>query len=133
MIGTYALSAGYYDAYYGQAQQVRTLIRRDFAAARSSACDVAARCRPRRRSRSRSATRSTTRSRCTLNDVFTLPVNLAGLPGLSVPCGLSEGLPIGPADHRPGVRREPPAPIGHAMERALEFDPIPGRLKERQS
>lgn len=93
MIGTYALSAGYYDAYYKRAQQVRTLIRRDYDAAFADVDLIAA---------------PTTPSvafgigehlndpvAMYLEDVCTLPLNLAGLPGLVVPCGESGGLPIG--------------------------------------
>jgi aspartyl-tRNA(Asn)/glutamyl-tRNA(Gln) amidotransferase subunit A len=93
MLGTYALSAGYYDAYYLKAQQVRTLIRREFDAA-FARCDLLV-----------TPTSPTVAFRLGektadpvamyLNDVFTLPVNIAGLPGLSIPCGFSEGLPVG--------------------------------------
>jgi aspartyl-tRNA(Asn)/glutamyl-tRNA(Gln) amidotransferase subunit A len=94
MLGTYALSAGYYDAYYGQAQKVRTLIIRDYEAAFAD-FDVLV-----------SPTSPTTAFRIGekaddpmamyLNDIFTIPANLAGVPAVSVPCGLdSAGLPIG--------------------------------------
>ena len=94
MLGTYALSAGYYDAYYLRAQKVRALIRRDFDDAFANVDAVV------------SPTSPTTAFRLGekmddplamyLNDVYTVPVNLAGLPGISVPCGFdSRGLPIG--------------------------------------
>ena len=94
MLGTYALSAGYYDAYYLKAQKVRTLIRRDFETALTS-CDAIL-----------SPTSPTPAFKLGekvndpvsmyLMDIFTLPCNLAGLPGLSVPCGFTRaGLPIG--------------------------------------
>ena len=94
LLGTYVLSAGYYDAYYGRAQCVRSLIIRDFATA-FQRCDVVA--------MPTSPTPAFKLGDKTddpilmyLNDVFTIPVNLAGLPGISVPCGLSpESLPIG--------------------------------------
>ncbi len=94
LLGTYVLSAGYYDAYYRRAQQVRSLIIRDFARAFES-CDVVA--------VPTSPTPAFKLGDKTddpilmyLNDVFTIPVNLAGLPGISVPCGMSaEKLPIG--------------------------------------
>ena len=59
------------------------------------------------------------------NDIFTLPVNLAGLPGLSVPCGLSEGLPVGLQMIGPAFAENRLLAIGHALERALGFDPVP--------
>ena len=94
MLGTYALSAGYYDAYYLRAQKVRALIRRDFEAAFAAVDAVL------------SPTSPTTAFRLGekmddplamyLNDVYTVPANLAGLPGISVPCGFdARGLPIG--------------------------------------
>jgi len=94
LIGTYVLSAGYYDAYYSRAQKIRSLIARDFAKA-FAACDVLL----------TPATpgpafaigdKSSDPVAMYLNDVFTVTVNLAGLPGLSVPAGLTaEGLPLG--------------------------------------
>nr|WP_312856705.1 Asp-tRNA(Asn)/Glu-tRNA(Gln) amidotransferase subunit GatA [Arthrobacter mobilis] len=93
ILGTYALSAGYYDAYYGSAQKVRTLVQRDFEAAFAQA-DVLV-----------SPTAPTTAFRLGeklddplamyLNDVATIPANLAGVPGISVPGGLADGLPVG--------------------------------------
>jgi aspartyl-tRNA(Asn)/glutamyl-tRNA(Gln) amidotransferase subunit A len=94
MIGTYALSAGYYDAYYAQAQRVRTLIIRDFERAYER-CDVLV-----------SATSPTAAFRVGeraddplamyLSDIYTIPSNLAGAPALSVPVGVDEdGLPVG--------------------------------------
>lgn len=94
MLGTYALSAGYYDAYYKKAQAVRTLIRRDFEQAFAQ-CDIIV-----------SPTTPTTAfgigektqdpMEMYLSDIYTVTVNLAGLPGISVPCGLdSNGMPIG--------------------------------------
>jgi aspartyl-tRNA(Asn)/glutamyl-tRNA(Gln) amidotransferase subunit A len=93
IIGTYALSAGYYDAYYVKAQKVRTLIKAEFDAA-FERCDVIV-----------TPTSPTVAFKIGqkvddplamyLNDVFTLPGNIAGLPGISIPCGFSKGLPIG--------------------------------------
>ncbi len=94
MLGTYSLSAGYYDAYYKKASQVRTLVKNDFEAAFTK-CDCIA-----------TPTAPTPAFRIGekvedpltmyLSDIFTISCNLAGLPGISVPCGFtSEGLPIG--------------------------------------
>ncbi len=96
MIGTYVLSAGYYDAYYNRARKVRTLIRRDFEQAFASGIDAVL----------TPATPSTAFAlgekgqddpvEMYLNDIFTVPVNLAGLPGISVPAGRdAKGLPLG--------------------------------------
>ncbi|HEX5826124.1 MAG TPA: amidase family protein, partial [Candidatus Limnocylindrales bacterium] len=94
MLGTYALSAGYYDAFYLKAQKVRTLIKRDFdllweqgfdALVAPTSPDVAF----------RFGEKLADPVRMYLSDACTLPVNMAGLPGISVPCGLSEGLPVG--------------------------------------
>ena len=94
LIGTYVLSAGFYDAYYTQAQKVRTLIARDFAAAWNECDIILAPTTP-------SAAfplgeKSDDPLAMYLNDVFAVPASLAGLPAMSVPCGLNEqGLPLG--------------------------------------
>ncbi|MGE5248111.1 MAG: Asp-tRNA(Asn)/Glu-tRNA(Gln) amidotransferase subunit GatA [Verrucomicrobiota bacterium] len=94
MIGTYALSAGYYDAFYGKAQKVRTLIRRDFAAAFGRADVLLTPTTP--TPAFRLGEKTDDPLTMYLSDIFTIPCNLAGVPGISVPCGLSaEGLPIG--------------------------------------
>jgi aspartyl-tRNA(Asn)/glutamyl-tRNA(Gln) amidotransferase subunit A len=93
MLGTYALSAGYYDAYYGKAQKVRTLVQRDFQRAFERVDVIAAPTTP--TAAFKAGEREDPLSMY-LNDVFTIPVNLAGLPGVSVPAGFtSAGLPIG--------------------------------------
>jgi aspartyl-tRNA(Asn)/glutamyl-tRNA(Gln) amidotransferase subunit A len=93
MLGTYALSAGYYDAYYGKAQRVRTLVRRDFEAAFARVDVIVAPTTP---STAFKHGEKEDPLAMYLNDVFTIPVNLAGLPGLSMPCGFTlAGLPIG--------------------------------------
>ncbi|QOR69588.1 Asp-tRNA(Asn)/Glu-tRNA(Gln) amidotransferase subunit GatA [Ruania alkalisoli] len=118
ILGTYALSAGYYDAYYGSAQKVRTLIQRDFAAA-FEAADVLV-----------SPTAPTTAFRfgekvddpmaMYLNDVATIPANLAGIPGLSLPSGLSDdGLPVGFQVLAPARADERLYRVGAALETRL--------------
>jgi len=93
MLGTYALSAGYYDAYYGKAQSVRTLVRREFAAAFARVDLIVAPTTP--NVAFKHGEKEDPLSMY-LNDVFTIPGNLAGIPGISVPCGFSvAGLPIG--------------------------------------
>jgi aspartyl-tRNA(Asn)/glutamyl-tRNA(Gln) amidotransferase subunit A len=93
MLGTYALSAGYYDAYYKRAQQVRTLIRRDFQLAFEQVDILAAPTAP--TVAFKIGEKADDPLAMYLEDVFTLPVSLAGLPGLVAPCGFSEGMPVG--------------------------------------
>jgi aspartyl-tRNA(Asn)/glutamyl-tRNA(Gln) amidotransferase subunit A len=93
MLGTYVLSAGYYDAYYGQAQKVRTLVRRDFDAAFGRVDLIVAPTTPNvpfRRGEKADPIAMY------LNDVFTIPADMSGVPAVSVPCGFTaSGLPIG--------------------------------------
>ena len=93
MLGTYALSAGYYDAFYLKAQKVRTLIKADFDAAFASVDALVAPTSP--TVAFPLGARLDDPVSMYLSDACTLPVNIAGLPGLSVPCGLSDGLPVG--------------------------------------
>src|SRR5437762_4731657 len=93
MLGTYALSAGYYDAYYGKAQSVRTLVRREFAAAFARVDLIVAPTTP---NVAFKLGEKEDPLSMYLNDVFTIPGNLSGITGVSVPCGFSvSGLPIG--------------------------------------
>jgi aspartyl-tRNA(Asn)/glutamyl-tRNA(Gln) amidotransferase subunit A len=93
MLGTYALSAGYYDAYYGQAQKVRTLVRRDFEQAFARVDLIVAPTTP---GVAFKMGEKEDPLQMYLNDIFTIPVNLSGLPGLSIPAGFTQtGLPIG--------------------------------------
>jgi aspartyl-tRNA(Asn)/glutamyl-tRNA(Gln) amidotransferase subunit A len=119
ILGTYALSSGYYDAYYGQAQKVRTLISRDFAAAFEQA-DVLV-----------SPTAPTTAFRLGekvddplamyLNDLATIPANLAGVPGISIPSGLADedGLPAGVQILAPALADDRVYRVGAALEALL--------------
>jgi aspartyl-tRNA(Asn)/glutamyl-tRNA(Gln) amidotransferase subunit A len=94
MIGTYALSAGYYDAYYLKAQKVRTLIKEDFEKAFAQVDVLVTPTAP--TTAFKAGEKSTDPLSMYLNDLMTIPVNLAGLPGISVPCGFdAQGLPIG--------------------------------------
>jgi aspartyl-tRNA(Asn)/glutamyl-tRNA(Gln) amidotransferase subunit A len=119
ILGTYALSAGYYDAYYGQAQKVRTLVQRDFAAAFEQA-DVLV-----------SPTAPTTAFRLGdklddplamyRNDIATIPANLAGTPAMSLPCGLApeDGLPVGLQIMAPVLADDRLYRVGAAVEAAF--------------
>ena len=93
MIGTYALSAGYYDAYYKRAQQVRTLIRRDFDAAFAKFDILATPTAP--TVAFKVGDKADDPLAMKLADICTLPVNMAGIPGLSLPCGFDGGMPVG--------------------------------------
>ena len=94
MIGTYALSAGYYDAYYLKAQKVRTLIKEDFEQAFTKVDVLLTPTAP--TTAFKAGEKITDPLSMYLNDLMTIPVNLAGLPAISVPCGFdSKGLPIG--------------------------------------
>jgi len=118
MLGTYALSAGYYDAYYLRALKVRTLIVKDFERA-FEGCDVLL-----------SPTAPSTAFRIGektadplsmyMSDICTIPVNLAGLPGISVPCGLSGGLPVGLQLIGPALGEEAILRVAHAFEQNTE-------------
>jgi aspartyl-tRNA(Asn)/glutamyl-tRNA(Gln) amidotransferase subunit A len=120
MLGTYALSAGYYDAYYLKAQKVRTLIKQDFTSAFRTVDAVLSPTSP--TPAFRIGEKVSDPLAMYLNDVFTLPCNLAGLPGVSVPCGFTKAsLPIGlqilgrPWDEARVLR------IGRAFEREHDF------------
>jgi aspartyl-tRNA(Asn)/glutamyl-tRNA(Gln) amidotransferase subunit A len=119
MLGTYALSSGYYDAYYVKAQKVRTLIKRDFDEAFAK-CDAIV-----------SATSPTvafpigSKTQDPLSmylcDVLTLGGNLAGLPGVSIPCGMSEGLPVGLQVLAPQWREDIALRVARAYEVASDM------------
>ena len=93
ILGTFVLSAGYYDAYYLRAQKVRTLIRRDFEQAFATCEVIATPTSP--IPAFRFGEKTADPLQMYLADIFTVPANLAGIPGLSVPCGLADGLPVG--------------------------------------
>ncbi len=93
MLGTYALSAGYYDAYYLKAQKVRTLIQREYASAFADVDLILTPTSP--GVAFRIGEKMDDPFAMYLNDLYTIPANIAGLPGISIPCGFSEGLPVG--------------------------------------
>ncbi|MDK2778555.1 MAG: Asp-tRNA(Asn)/Glu-tRNA(Gln) amidotransferase subunit GatA [Pseudomonadota bacterium] len=93
MVGAYALSAGFYDAYYKKAQQVRRLIKNDFAAALQEVDLIAGPVTP--TPAFRRGEKTSDPVEMYLEDIFTIALNLAGLPGMSVPCGQVNGLPVG--------------------------------------
>jgi aspartyl-tRNA(Asn)/glutamyl-tRNA(Gln) amidotransferase subunit A len=127
MLGTYALSAGYYEAYYGQAQKVRTVIKDEFAAAFTDYDLLVSPTSPTVAFKLGEKTENPLAMY--LADVLTIPPNMAGLPGLSIPCGLSEGLPVGLQLIGPQFSENLLFRAGHALERALAFDFVPERLR----
>ena len=127
MLGTYALSAGYHEAYYGQAQKVRTVISREFEAAFEDFDVLLSPTSP--TVAFRIGEKAENPLAMYLSDVLTIPPNMAGLPGLSIPCGLSEGLPVGLQLIGPQFSENALFRTGHVLERALEFDYVPERLR----
>jgi aspartyl-tRNA(Asn)/glutamyl-tRNA(Gln) amidotransferase subunit A len=120
MIGTYALSAGYYDAYYLKAQKVRTLIKQDFEAAFTKV-DVLV-CPTAPAPAFKSGDKSADPLSMYLIDLMTIPVNLAGLPAMSVPCGFSsEGLPIGLQIIGNVLREDQIFQVAYAYEQATDW------------
>jgi aspartyl-tRNA(Asn)/glutamyl-tRNA(Gln) amidotransferase subunit A len=116
ILGTYALSAGYYDAYYWQAQKVRALIGRDFDAAFEAADVLVSPSSP--FVAFEMGARSADPMAMYLNDLCTLPASLAGTPAISVPCGLSEGLPVGLQIMAPALADERCYRVAAAFEAA---------------
>ncbi len=127
MLGTYALSAGYYDAYYGQAQKVRTVIAREFESAFERFDVLVSPTSP--TVAFKIGEKSGNPLAMYLADVLTIPPNMAGLPGLSIPCGLSQGLPVGLQLIGPQFSENTLFQVGHALERAIGFDTVPERLR----
>ena len=128
MLGTYALSAGYYEAYYGQAQRVRTVIRQEHAAVFERFDLIASPTSP--TVAFRLGEKTANPLAMYLSDLLTIPANIAGLPGLSIPCGLSDGLPVGLQLIGPQFSENTLFRAGHALERALDFDFVPQRLAQ---
>ena len=126
LVGTYALSAGYYDAYYGQAQKVRTVLIREHKEAFERFDVLATPTSP--TVAFELGAKTADPIAMYLNDLLTIPSCMAGLPGLSVPCGLSEGLPVGVQLIGPQFSENTLFRAGYALELALGFDPVPARL-----
>ncbi|MDZ4876675.1 MAG: Glutamyl-tRNA(Gln) amidotransferase subunit A [Chroococcidiopsis cubana SAG 39.79] len=120
MIGTYALSAGYYDAYYLQAQKVRTLIKQDFERAFEQV-DVLL-CPTAPTTAFQAGEKTADPLSMYLTDLMTIPVNLAGLPGLSLPCGFDlNGLPIGMQLIANVLREDQLLAVAYAYEQSTEW------------
>ena len=128
MIGTYVLSAGFYDAYYNRARRVRALIKRDFEEAFAAGVDAILTPTTPSAAFPLGGMADADPVRMYLNDVFTVTVNLAGLPGVSVPAGLdAQGLPLGlQLIGRPWEEGEL-LNAGYALERAAGFASKPER------
>jgi aspartyl-tRNA(Asn)/glutamyl-tRNA(Gln) amidotransferase subunit A len=125
LIGTYALSSGYYDAYYGRAQRVRTKIADDFRAAFDTVDFIVTPTSPNVAFELGALTSDPLAMY--LNDYFTVPFSLAGIPGISIPCGLSEGLPVGFQLAGPAFSENRILDAAHALEQAIGFDNSPAR------
>jgi aspartyl-tRNA(Asn)/glutamyl-tRNA(Gln) amidotransferase subunit A len=123
LIGTYALSSGYYDAYYGRAQRVRTMIAEDFKAAFDKVDVIATPTAPTVAFELGSKTEDPLAMY--LNDLFTIPMSLAGLPGISIPAGLSEGLPVGLQLAGPAFSENALLDTAFALETAIGFSGAP--------
>jgi aspartyl-tRNA(Asn)/glutamyl-tRNA(Gln) amidotransferase subunit A len=127
MIGTYALSSGYYDAYYGKAQRVRTMIRREHAEVFEKFDLIVSPTSP--TVAFKIGEKAGNPLAMYLNDLLTIPSCMAGLPGMSIPAGLSEGLPVGLQLIGPQFSENTLFRAGHALERAIGFDGVPERLR----
>ena len=119
MLGTFALSAGYYDAYYLKAQRVRTLIRQDFQKAFETCDALITPVAP--TTAFRIGEKITNPLDMYLSDVHVVAVNLAGIPALSVPCGISNGLPIGMQIMGPHLSEEMLLRIGHMYQTQTDW------------
>ena len=127
MIGTYALSSGYYDAYYGTAQKVRTVIKREHEAVFENFDLIVSPTSP--TVAFELGAKIDDPLAMYLNDLLTIPSCMAGLPGLNIPCGLSDGLPVGLQLIGPQFSENTLFKAGHALEQAIGFDVVPARLR----
>jgi aspartyl-tRNA(Asn)/glutamyl-tRNA(Gln) amidotransferase subunit A len=127
MLGTYALSAGYYDAFYGQAQKVRTIIGNEFRAVLEDFDVLVSPTSP--TVAFPLGARTANPLAMYLSDVLAIPPNMACLPSLSIPCGLSDGLPVGLQLVGPQFSENRLFRVGHTLEQAIGFDTVPERLR----
>jgi aspartyl-tRNA(Asn)/glutamyl-tRNA(Gln) amidotransferase subunit A len=126
MLGTYALSAGYYDAYYGRAQRVRTKIVADFDAAFAEVDLIATPTSP--TVAFALGEKTADPWSMYINDFCTVPMSLAGIPAISIPCGLSQGLPVGLQLAGPVFSENRLLDAAYALEQALGFDGAAARV-----
>jgi aspartyl-tRNA(Asn)/glutamyl-tRNA(Gln) amidotransferase subunit A len=120
MLGTYALSSGYYDAYYGTAQRVRTRIADDFRTAFDAVDFIVTPTAP--STAFELGAKSDDPLAMYLNDFCTVPMSLAGIPAISIPCGLSDGLPVGLQLAGPAFSESRILDAAYALEQAIGFD-----------
>ena len=125
MLGTYSLSSGYYDAYYGRAQRVRTKIADDFRAAFERFDFIVTPTAPTVAFELGALTSDPLAMY--LNDYCTVPMSLAGIPAISIPSGLSDGLPVGFQLAGPAFSENRILDAAFALERAIGFDSAGGR------
>ena len=125
MLGTYALSSGYYDAYYGTALKVRTRIAEDFKAAFSEFDFVVTPTTP--GPAFELGAKTDDPLAMYLNDLYTIPMSLAGIPAVSIPCGLVDGLPVGLQLAAPAFAENALLDAAFALEREIGFDGSPAR------
>jgi aspartyl-tRNA(Asn)/glutamyl-tRNA(Gln) amidotransferase subunit A len=126
MLGTYALSSGYYDAYYGKAQRVRTKIAEDYKNAFEMVDLVVTPTAP--TVAFALGAKTADPYEMYLNDLFTVPISLAGIPAISIPAGLSDNLPVGFQMAGPAFSENRILGAAYALERAIGFDATAGRV-----
>jgi aspartyl-tRNA(Asn)/glutamyl-tRNA(Gln) amidotransferase subunit A len=126
MLGTYALSSGYYDAYYGRAQRVRTKIAEDFKSAFAAVDFIVTPTAP--TVAFGLGEKIADPLEMYLNDYCTVPMSLAGIPAISIPCGLSNGLPVGLQIAGPAFSENRMLDAAHALEHAIGFDGSSARV-----
>jgi aspartyl-tRNA(Asn)/glutamyl-tRNA(Gln) amidotransferase subunit A len=123
MLGTYALSSGYYEAYYGRAQRVRTKIADDFREAFAKVDLIVTPTSP--TVAFKLGERTADPLAMYLSDYYTVPMPLAGIPAISIPCGLSEGLPVGFQIAGPAFSEARILDAAHALEKSIAFGGVP--------